>query len=59
MDILHETIISNGYFPGNPHYPLVIYKNALTGMVIPTKALLSRLEQNHWRHAWVGGIYDS
>ncbi|KTD47873.1 Cupin domain protein [Legionella rubrilucens] len=58
MEIIQKMISPQGYFPGNPHYPLLIYKQVFSGMNESPQAIQDRLEQNHWSHSWVDSIYD-
>ncbi|KTD54544.1 Cupin domain protein [Legionella sainthelensi] len=58
MEIIQKMISLQDYLPGNPYYPLLIYKQALINSNEPSKVIQSRLEQNNWSHSWVDGIYD-
>ena len=58
MKIIHELIPPRGYFPGNPYYPLLIYKESLLCRDREPKTVQIHLLQNDWRHSWVGSIYD-
>lgn len=57
MEIIQKMIESHDYFPGNPHYPLLIYKQAFTNMESP-QAIQDLLEQNNWCDSWIDSIYD-
>jgi len=57
MDSVQKMISPQGYFPGNPHYPLLIYKQALP-VIDPPAAIQSRLAHNNWSHSWIDSIYD-
>jgi uncharacterized protein YjlB len=58
MEIIQKMIASQNYFPGNPYYPLLIYKKALADMNESLEAIQDRLTQNNWRDSWLGRIYD-
>lgn len=55
-EVIVETILPNGLFPGNPHFPLIIYKAAILAD-FSSKVIKQLLEENHWINAWVDGIY--
>lgn len=56
MEHTKKIIVPKDYLPGNPDYPLLIYKQAVTDC--DEKTVQTQLEQNDWRHAWVDSIYD-
>jgi uncharacterized protein YjlB len=58
MEIIQKMIAPQGYFPGNPYYPLLIYKKALADMNESPQSIQLRLEQNSWCDSWIDGIYD-
>lgn len=58
MEIIQKMISSQDYLPGNPYYPLLIYKQAITNSNEPSKVIQDRLAQNNWSHSWVDSIYD-
>ena len=47
-EVIHELIRKNGYFPNNPHYPLLIYKNMVAFTDQPPQAIQAFLRQNQW-----------
>lgn len=51
-------ISSDDYFPGNLHYPLLIYKQISWEMHEPPQTIQDRLAKNDWSHSWVDSIYD-
>src|SRR5436309_338392 len=58
MEIIQKMIAPQGYFPGNPYYPLLIYKKALADMNESPRAIQLRLEKNNWCDSWIDSIYD-
>jgi uncharacterized protein YjlB len=58
MEIIQKMIAKQGYFPGNPYYPLLIYKKALADMNESPRAIQLRLEKNNWCDSWIDSIYD-
>lgn len=55
----YKVFKSDGYFPNNPHLPLLVYKGAL--LLHPAdkaSAVKKVFESNGWANSWVNGIYD-
>ncbi len=57
-ELLHELIPSNGFFPNNPRFPLLIYKQTFVMTNQSTQAIQELLQRNHWGQSWVDSIYN-
>ncbi|KTC87685.1 cupin domain-containing protein [Legionella drozanskii] len=57
-DIIQEMISPEAYFPGNPNYPLLIYKQVFSAGNETPKEIQTRLERNNWDQSWIDSIYD-
>lgn len=56
--ILHALIQPQGFFPNNPRFPLLIYKQVFAISNEPAQTLQNFLKKNHWSNSWVDSIYD-
>lgn len=57
-EILHELIPSQGHFPNNARYPLLIYKQAFEFSEYSQESVQNFLKHNKWINSWVDSIYD-
>lgn len=57
IEMIQAVILSQDYFPGNPYYPLLIYRQVFS-TAENSKTIQNLLKQNGWCHAWVDSIYD-
>lgn len=58
QEVFHELISSTGFFPNNPRYPLLIYKQTFVITNQSPQAIQDLLRRNHWSKSWVDSIYD-
>lgn len=56
-EVIHVMIAPNGYFPGNPRFPLLIYRQVFSFVSSPAE-VQGLLKQNEWTQAWADSIYD-
>lgn len=56
-EVLHELIQANGFFPNNPRFPLLLYKQTFV-LTNQPQAIQELLQQNHWGKSWIGSLYD-
>jgi uncharacterized protein YjlB len=56
--VIHDIIMPEGFFPNNPHCPLLIYQQSFSTPCESPKNIQLWLKQNDWEHPWVDGIYD-
>ncbi len=57
-EVIHTIITPDGYFPGNLHFPLLIYKKVSFLIGQMPQAIQAWLKKNDWGYSWVNGIYD-
>lgn len=50
-EIIHQIIPSNGYFPNNSVYPLLIYRQVLTNPSL--QGIQELLQKNSWHRSWI------
>ncbi|HHF7344544.1 TPA: cupin domain-containing protein [Legionella feeleii] len=58
-EVIHELIRKNGYFPNNPEYPFLVYKNMAAFTDQTPDAIQAFLRHNQWINSWVDGIYKN
>ena len=58
IEIIQKIILPHDNFPGNPSYPLLIYKHIFSDMNTTPQTLQTMLNQNNWSHSWIDSIYD-
>lgn len=57
--LVSHKIEPNGNFPGNPKYPLMIYKGALLIHPSDTDQVIKTIfAQNGYSNSWVNGVFD-
>lgn len=58
IQVVATIISSQGYFPNNTNYPLLIYKSVFTINQLSHVGIKKLLKQNNWNNVWLNGIYD-
>lgn len=58
QEVIHKIIESDEYFPNNPIFPLLIYKNVLNIVNQSEEVIQAFLKKNSWDRSWVNSIYD-
>jgi uncharacterized protein YjlB len=59
VEIFQFLIKQQGHFPNNAQLPVVLYKQAMKLPDSQADQLVIKIfHLNHWRNAWVNGIYD-
>lgn len=56
--IIDAMIQPKDFFPGNPRFPLLIYKGTLNLLSDSSNAVQALLHKNDWTEAWVDKVYD-
>lgn len=56
--LFQELILPNGFFPNNPRFPLLVYKQTFAMANQSVHAIQQVLQRNHWGQLWVDSIYD-
>lgn len=57
-EIINILLNKNGFFPNNPIYPFLIYKQALVLENATPEDIQNFLQINSWDKSWDNGIYD-
>lgn len=55
--ILQKIILRKDFFPGNPRFPLLIYKQVFNA-IEPSEEIYSLLKSNDWLNPWLNSIYN-
>ena len=58
MKVIHEFIPALGYFPNNPHFPLLIYSGVFNANQLAPTEIKNLLKENNWGNSWIDSIYD-
>lgn len=58
VKIISDIIRPNGYFPGNPKLPFLVYKEAFILTNETAQDVQALLKQNNWINSWINSIYD-
>lgn len=57
-EIIQTNMNAYEYFPGNPRFPLLIYKNVISQIPVSAQDTQTLLQQNNWGSSWIDSIYD-
>lgn len=58
INVQHQIINENGFFPNNPSLPVLLYKNVLEiNDKKAAKSVEELFEKNNWSNLWRNGIY--
>lgn len=58
QEVIQKMIASHEKFPGNPRFPLLIYRHVFFQMTASEHNIQAWLQKNDWGSSWVDRIYD-